>query len=183
MYYPRLKEKYKKYIIHKLQKKLNIHSVMAIPKLVKIVLSKGVGLAVSDKKMIDYAIDELSLISGQKAIPCFSKKDEAGFKLRKNIPIGCKVTLRNNMMYEFFDRLVTIALPRVRDFKGVVKNSFDGRGNYNLGIKEQIIFPEIDIDKISKIYGLNINFVTSTNSNYQAKHLLEFLGLPFEKNK
>jgi large subunit ribosomal protein L5 len=181
MYYPRLKKLYYENIVNKLKHVLGVKSIMSVPKMVKIVLSKGIGKAILDKKLITYGIEELSLITGQKAVPCFSKKDEAGFKLRKNIAIGCKVTLRSNIMYEFFDRVVTVALPRVRDFRGLDINSFDGRGNYNLGLKEQIIFPEIDIDKINQVSGLNINFVTSTNSDNQAKHLLQLLGLPFKK--
>ena len=147
----------------------------------KIVISKGVGAAVSDKKLIDHAVEELTLISGQKAIATLSKKDVASFKLRKGTPIGAKVTLRGDRMYEFLDRLITIALPRVRDFQGVKSDGFDGRGNYNLGIKEQIIFPEINIDKVNKISGMDITFVTTTNSDKEAKALLTNLGLPFKK--
>ena len=154
---------------------------MQVPSLEKIVISKGVGAAVSDKKLIDHAVEELTLISGQKAIATLSKKDVASFKLRKGTPIGAKVTLRGDRMYEFLDRLITIALPRVRDFQGVKSDGFDGRGNYNLGIKEQIIFPEINIDKVNKISGLDITFVTSTNSDKEAKALLTNLGLPFKK--
>ena len=135
----------------------------------------------SDKKLIDYAVEELTLISGQKAIATLSKKDVASFKLRKGTPIGAKVTLRGDRMYEFLDRLITIALPRVRDFQGIKADGFDGRGNYNLGIKEQIIFPEINIDKVNKISGMDITFVTNTNSNKEAKALLTDLGLPFKK--
>ena len=154
---------------------------MQVPSLEKIVISKGVGAAVSDKKLIDHAVEELTLISGQKAIATLSKKDVASFKLRKGTPIGAKVTLRGDRMYEFLDRLITIALPRVRDFQGVKSDGFDGRGNYNLGIKEQIIFPEINIDKVNKISGMDITFVTSTNSDKEAKALLTNLGLPFKK--
>ena len=154
---------------------------MQVPSLEKIVISKGVGAAVSDKKLIDHAVEELTLISGQKAIATLSKKDVASFKLRKGTPIGAKVTLRGDRMYEFLDRLITIALPRVRDFQGVKSDGFDGRGNYNLGIKEQIIFPEINIDKINKISGMDITFVTTTNSDKEAKALLTDLGLPFKK--
>jgi large subunit ribosomal protein L5 len=146
------------------------------------VLSRGVGAAVADKKLVDHAVDELTMISGQKALSTLSKKDVASFKLRKGMPIGAKVTLRGDKMYEFFDRLVTAALPRVRDFQGVKADGFDGRGNYNLGIQEQIIFPEIDIDKVHKIAGMDITFVTSANTDKEAKSLLNELGMPFKKN-
>ena len=155
---------------------------MQVPKLKKIVISKGVGAAVSDKKLIDYAIEEVTNISGQKAISTISKKDVATFKLRKGMPIGVKVTLRGERMFEFLDRLVTSALPRVRDFNGIKSTGFDGRGNYNLGITEQIIFPEINIDKVNKISGMDITFVTSANTDKEAKSLLTELGLPFKKN-
>ena len=155
---------------------------MQVPHLEKIVLSRGVGAAVSDKKLIDYAVDELTNITGQKAVSTISKKDVASFKLRKGMPIGAKVTLRGERMYEFLDRLVTTALPRVRDFQGIKATGFDGRGNYNLGVTEQIIFPEIDIDKVNKINGMDITFVTSANTDKEAKSLLNELGLPFKKN-
>ena len=155
---------------------------MQVPKLEKIVLSRGVGAAVADKKLVDHAVDELTMISGQKALSTLSKKDVASFKLRKGMPIGVKVTLRGDKMYEFFDRLVTAALPRVRDFQGVKADGFDGLGNYNLGIQEQIIFPEIDIDKVHKIAGMDITFVTSANTDKEAKSLLNELGMPFKKN-
>ena len=159
----------------------SLSNIMEVPKLQKIVISKGVGAAVADKKLIEHAVEELTSISGQKAIATLSKKDVASFKLRKGTPIGAKVTLRGDRMYEFLDRLITIALPRVRDFQGVKSDGFDGRGNYNLGIKEQIIFPEINIDKVNKISGMDITFVTSTNSDKEAKALLTYLGLPFKK--
>ena len=155
---------------------------MQVPKLEKIVLSRGVGAAVADKKLIDHAIDELTMITGQKAISTLSKKDVASFKLRKGMPIGAKVTLRAERMYEFLDRLVTAALPRVRDFQGVKAKGFDGRGNYTLGITEQIIFPEIDIDKVNRINGMDITFVTSAQTDQEAKSLLTELGIPFKKN-
>ena len=180
-YSPRLKDDYSKKIIKDLQGKLELKNVMQVPSLEKIVISRGVGAAVSDKKLIDHAVEELTLISGQKAIATLSKKDVASFKLRKGTPIGAKVTLRGDRMYEFLDRLITIALPRVRDFQGVKSDGFDGRGNYNLGIKEQIIFPEINIDKVNKISGMDITFVTNTNSDKEAKALLTDLGLPFKK--
>ena len=180
-YLPRLKGDYSKKIIKDLQGKLELKNVMQVPTLDKIVISRGVGAAVSDKKLIDYAVEELTLISGQKAVATLSKKDVASFKLRKGTPIGAKVTLRGDRMYEFLDSLITIALPRVRDFQGIKSDGFDGRGNYNLGIKEQIIFPEINIDKVNKISGMDITFVTNTNSDKEAKELLTELGLPFKK--
>ena len=178
---PRLKEDYSNKIVKELKDKLGLTNIMQVPTLEKIVISRGVGAAVSDKKLIDYAVEELTLISGQKAIATLSKKDVASFKLRKGTPIGAKVTLRGDRMYEFLDRLITIALPRVRDFQGIKSDGFDGRGNYNLRIKEQIIFPEINIDKVNKISGMDITFVTNTNSNKEAKALLTDLGLPFKK--
>ena len=181
-YVPRLKEDYKSRIKAALTEEFGYKNVMQVPKLQKIVISKGVGAAVADKKLIEYAVDELTKISGQKAISTISKKDVAAFKLRKGMPIGVKVTLHGNKMYEFLDRLVTASLPRVRDFRGVKANGFDGRGNYNLGITEQIIFPEIDIDKVNKISGMDITFVTTANTDKEAKSLLTELGLPFKKN-
>lgn len=178
---PRLKEEYSSKIVNELKDKLDLTNIMQVPSLEKIIISRGVGAAVSDKKLIDHAVEELTLISGQKAIATLSKKDVASFKLRKGTPIGAKVTLRGDRMYEFLDRLITIALPRVRDFQGIKADGFDGRGNYNLGIKEQIIFPEINIDKVNKISGMDITFVTNTNSNKEAKALLTDLGLPFKK--
>ena len=180
-YSPRLKDDYSKKITKDLQGKLELKNVMQVPTLDKIVISRGVGAAVSDKKLIDHAVEELTLISGQKAVATLSKKDVASFKLRKGTPIGAKVTLRGDRMYEFLDRLITIALPRVRDFQGIKSDGFDGRGNYNLGIKEQIIFPEINIDKVNKISGMDITFVTNTNSDKESKALLTNLGLPFKK--
>ena len=178
---PRLKEEYSSKIVKELKDKLDLTNIMQVPSLEKIIISRGVGAAVSDKKLIDHAVEELTLISGQKAIATLSKKDVASFNLRKGTPIGAKVTLRGDIMYEFLDRLITIALPRVRDFQGIKADGFDGRGNYNLGIKEQIIFPEINIDKVNKIAGMDITFVTNTNSNKEAKALLINLGLPFKK--
>ena len=181
-YVPRLKQDYEGRIKSALTEEFGYKNIMQVPKLQKIVISKGVGAAVADKKLIDYAVDELTKISGQKAVSTISKKDVATFKLRKGMPIGAKVTLRGNKMYEFLDRLVTASLPRVRDFRGVKPNGFDGRGNYNLGITEQIIFPEIDIDKVNKISGMDITFVTSAGTDKEAKSLLNELGLPFKKN-
>ncbi len=181
-YVARLKQEYKEKVIPALTEEFGYKNVMQVPKLEKIVLSRGVGAAVADKKLIDHAVDELTKISGQKAVATICKKDVASFKLRKGMPIGAKVTLRGEQMYEFLDRLVTTALPRVRDFNGIKANGFDGRGNYNLGVTEQIIFPEIDIDKINKISGMDITFVTSAETDKEAKSLLTELGLPFKKN-
>lgn len=180
-YSPRLKEEYRERIVQTLTEEFDYKNVMMVPKLEKIVISRGVGAAVADKKLIDHAVEELTTISGQKAIATISKKDVASFKLRKGMPIGAKVTLRGERMYEFLDRLITIALPRVRDFQGIKANGFDGRGNYNLGVTEQIIFPEIDIDKINRISGMDITFVTSAETDQEAKSLLTALGLPFKK--
>jgi large subunit ribosomal protein L5 len=181
-YQPRLKQEFNDRIVSTLTEEFGYKNVMQVPNLEKIVLSRGVGAAVSDKKLIDYAVDELTTITGQKAVSTISKKDVASFKLRKGMPIGAKVTLRGDRMYEFLDRLVTVALPRVRDFQGIKATGFDGRGNYNLGITEQIIFPEIDIDKVNKINGMDITFVTSAGTDKEAKSLLNELGLPFKKN-
>jgi len=181
-YTPRLKQEYRDRIISALTEEFGYKNVMQVPKLEKIVLSRGVGAAVADKKLIDHAIDELTLISGQRAISTMSKKDVASFKLRKGMPIGAKVTLRGERMFEFLDRLITSALPRVRDFGGIRATGFDGRGNYNLGVTEQIIFPEIDIDKVNKISGMDISFVTSAATDKEAKSLLGELGIPFKNN-
>ncbi len=181
-YIPRLKKEYKERVIKALHDEFGYKNIMEVPKLQKIVVSRGVGAAVADKKLIDHAVEELSTITGQKAIATISKKDVAAFKLRKGMPIGAKVTLRGERMYEFLDRLVTSALPRVRDFQGIKATGFDGRGNYNLGITEQIIFPEINIDKINRISGMDITFVTSASTDKEAKSLLAELGLPFKKN-
>ena len=181
-YVPRLKQEYKERVISSLTEEFSYSNVMQVPKLEKIVLSRGVGAAVADKKLIDHAVDELTAITGQKAVSTISKKDVASFKLRKGMPIGAKVTLRGDRMYEFLDRLITSALPRVRDFNGIKATGFDGRGNYNLGITEQIIFPEIDIDKVNRINGMDITFVTTASTDKEAKSLLTELGLPFKKN-
>jgi large subunit ribosomal protein L5 len=181
-YTPRLKKEYNERIVNNLKETFSYKSVMQVPKLEKIVLSRGVGDAVADKKLIDHAVDELTMITGQKAISTLSKKDVASFKLRKGMPIGAKVTLRAERMYEFLDRLVTAALPRVRDFQGVKAKGFDGRGNYTLGITEQIIFPEINIDKVNRINGMDITLVTSAQTDQEAKSLLTELGIPFKKN-
>jgi large subunit ribosomal protein L5 len=182
-YTARLAEKYKKDVVPALMKKFGYTSVMQAPKLEKICLNRGINGAVSDKKLVDISIEELTTITGQKAVPTISKKDISNFKLRKGIPIGARVTLRGIKMYEFLDRLVASALPRVRDFKGVNEKAFDGRGNYTLGITEQIIFPEVDIDKVNKITGLDITFVTTANTNEEAYELLKELGMPFRNAK
>ncbi|MEO6550058.1 MAG: 50S ribosomal protein L5 [Ferruginibacter sp.] len=179
-YAPRLVDKYKKEVIPALMKKFGYTTVMQAPKLTKICVNRGVNGAVTDKKLVDIAVDELSNITGQKAVSTMSKKDISNFKLRKNMPIGAKVTLRGVKMYEFLDRLVSVALPRVRDFKGINDKAFDGRGNYTLGITEQIIFPEIDIDKVNKITGMDITFVTTASTNEEAFELLKELGMPFK---
>ena len=180
---PRLADKYKKEIVPALMKKFSYKTVMQAPKLTKICLNRGVNGAVTDKKLIDVAVDELSNITGQKAVATMSKKDISNFKLRKNMPIGARVTLRGVKMYEFLDRLVSVSLPRVRDFKGINDKAFDGRGNYTLGVTEQIIFPEIDIDKVNKITGLDITFVTTAATNEEAFELLKELGMPFKNTK
>jgi large subunit ribosomal protein L5 len=182
-YTPRLADKYKKEVVPALVKKFGYKSVMQAPKLEKISINRGVNGSVLDKKLVDVAISELEQITGQKAVSTHSKKDISNFKLRKGLPIGARVTLRGEKMYEFLDRLVSIALPRVRDFKGISDKSFDGRGNYTLGITEQIIFPEIDIDKVTKITGMDITFVTSAQTNEEAYELLKELGLPFRNSK
>jgi large subunit ribosomal protein L5 len=181
MYTPRLKTKYSEEIVARLQEKYSYKSVMQVPKLQKICLNQGIGDAVTDKKMVDHACDEMTLITGQKAVATKSKKDISNFKLRKGMPIGARITLRGDRMYEFLDRFITSSLPRVRDFRGINAKGFDGRGNYNLGIKEQIIFPEIDIDKVNKITGMDITFVTSAPTDEEAKSLLTEFGLPFKK--
>lgn len=181
--HPRLADKYKKEVVPALMKKFSYKTVMQAPKLTKICLNRGVNGAVTDKKLIDIAIDELSNITGQKAVATMSKKDISNFKLRKNMPIGARVTLRGVKMYEFLDRLVSVSLPRVRDFKGINDKAFDGRGNYTLGVTEQIIFPEIDIDKVNKITGLDITFVTTATTNEEAYELLKELGMPFKNVK
>lgn len=180
-YVARLKKEYSERIVDSLKQEFGYNNVMQVPKLQKIVVSRGIGAAVADKKLIDHAVEELSNITGQRAVPTISKKDVAAFKLRRGMPIGAKVTLRGERMYEFLDRLVTSALPRVRDFQGIKASGFDGRGNYSLGVTEQIIFPEINIDKINRINGMDITFVTSANTDKEAKSLLTELGLPFKK--
>ncbi|MCU0418858.1 MAG: 50S ribosomal protein L5 [Cyclobacteriaceae bacterium] len=176
---PRLKEKYQKEIVQNLKQKFQYSSVMQVPKIQKICINKGIGAAVADKKLIDQGVEELTTITGQKAVATRSKKDISNFKLRNNQAIGAKVTLRGDRMYEFMDRLMNVALPRVRDFKGVSDKGFDGRGNYTLGVKEQIIFPEISIDKVNKINGMDITFVTTANTDEESYELLKAFGMPF----
>jgi len=182
-YTPRLKNKYREEVIPSLMKRFGYTSVMQVPKLEKIAINRGVNGAVNDKKLIDIALDELTTISGQKAVSTMSKKDISNFKLRKNMPIGARVTLRGEKMYEFLDRLISIALPRVRDFKGINEKSFDGRGNYTMGVTEQIIFPEVDIDKVNRITGMDITFVTTARTDEEAYELLKEMGMPFKNVK
>jgi large subunit ribosomal protein L5 len=179
----RLRDKYVNEIVPALKEKFAYKSVMQVPKVTKIVINKGIGAAVADKKLIDAGVEELTIISGQKAVATMSKKAISNFKLRENMPIGVKVTLRGQKMYEFLDRLTTVSLPRVRDFKGISDKGFDGRGNYTLGVKEQIIFPEISIDKVNKISGMDITFVTTASTDQEAYALLQQLGMPFANSK
>ncbi|WP_185868840.1 50S ribosomal protein L5 [Blattabacterium cuenoti] len=181
MYQSNLQKLYKKEIVPDLIKKFGYRTVMEVPKLKKIVIHQGIGLSVFDKKIIDFSMKEITNITGQKSVFCYSKHDESGFKLRKGMVIGIKVTLRRTKMFEFLERLIFISLPRVRDFNGVKNSSFDGYGNYNMGISEQIIYPEINIDKIKKNMGMNITFVTSTTKDIEAKNLLSSFGIPFKK--
>jgi large subunit ribosomal protein L5 len=180
-YTPRLKTKYQKEVVPALMQQFNYSSVMQVPRLQKICINQGIGDATGDKKMVDAAAQELSVIVGQKAVATRAKRSVSNFKLREGMPIGVRVTLRGERMYEFLDRFITIALPRVRDFRGVNDRSFDGKGNYTLGITEQIIFPEIDIDKVSKIMGMDISFVTSAGTDAEAFALLKEMGIPFVK--
>lgn len=179
-YVPRLKNKYRDQVVPALMKQFNYTSVMQVPRLVKIAVNQGVGEATGDKKLIDAAINELTTIVGQKAVSTKARKAISNFKVRENMPIGVRVTLRNERMYDFLDRFITVALPRVRDFKGINDKSFDGRGNYTMGINEHIIFPEIDIDKVSRMAGYDISFVTTANTDAEALALLKELGLPFK---
>lgn len=176
---PRLKERYKKEIVPALKEKFDFSSVMQVPKITKVCINKGIGDAVADKKLVDTGVDEISQITGQKAVPTIAKKSVSNFKLREGMPIGARVTLRGERMYEFLDRLMNVALPRVRDFRGVNDKGFDGRGNYTLGVKEQIIFPEISIDKVNRISGMDITIVTNTNSDEESYELLKAFGMPF----
>lgn len=180
-YQPRLKVKYRNEVVSTLSEKFGYKSVMSVPRLQKIVVSQGIGDAVGDKKLIDSAIQDVSTITGQRAVATISKKDISNFKLRKGMPIGTKVTLRGDKMYEFLDRLLSVALPRTRDFRGVSAKGFDGSGNFNMGVKEHIIFPEIDIDKVSRIMGMDITFVTNAETDEEAKALMDAFGFPFTK--
>lgn len=180
---PRLKDKYLQEVVPALKNRFQYKSVMQVPKLTKVVINKGIGAAVADKKLVDVGVEELTTISGQKAVATISKQAISNFKLRENMPIGAKVTLRGNKMYEFLDRLATVALPRVRDFKGINDKGFDGRGNYTLGVKEQIIFPEISIDKVTRISGMDITFVTTAGTDEEGLELLKALGMPFANQK
>ncbi len=180
-YVVRLKERYRKEVVPALMEKFNYKNPMQVPRLVKICLNQGVGDATGDKKLIDNAIAEMTMIAGQKAVPTRARRSVSNFKLREGMPIGVRVTLRGDRMYEFLDRLITIALPRVRDFRGVNDKSFDGRGNYNMGLSEQIVFPEIDLDKIPRVTGMDITFVTTAKTDTEAYELLKELGLPFKK--
>ncbi|HMN88892.1 MAG TPA: 50S ribosomal protein L5 [Saprospiraceae bacterium] len=182
-YVPRFKEKYLKEVAPALMEQFQYDSVMEIPRLVKICLNQGVGAATQDKKLIDNAVAEMSLIAGQKAVAVKAKRSVSNFKLREGMPIGVRATLRNDQMYEFLDRLVTVALPRVRDFRGINDKSFDGKGNYSMGITEHIIFPEIDLDKVSRITGMDITFVTTAKTDAEALALLRLLGLPFRNQQ
>ncbi len=178
---PRLKDKYRNEIVSSLKEHFQYTSVMQVPKLTKISINKGIGAAVADKKLVDVGVEELTTISGQKAVPTKAKNSISNFKLREGMPIGARVTLRGDKMYEFLDRLMTVALPRVRDFRGIKDKGFDGRGNYTLGVKEQIIFPEISIDKVNKITGMDITFVTTAKTDEESFELLKAFGLPFAK--
>ena len=178
---PTLKAKYQSEIVPALQEKFQYKSVMEVPRLQKICLNQGLGQAVADKKVLESALADMSSIAGQKAVPSMSRKDISNFKLRKGMPIGARVTLRGDKMYEFLERLVAVALPRVRDFRGINPKGFDGKGNYNLGITEQIIFPEIDIEKVNKILGMDITFVTTAKTNEEGLALLKEFGMPFKK--
>lgn len=179
-YVPRLKKKYKEEIVPKLHDQFKYKSIMEVPRLVKIAVNQGLGDATQDKKVVDSAIEELTAITGQKVVPTKAKKSVSNFKLREDMTIGARVTLRDEKMYEFLDRLVSVALPRVRDFRGINDNSFDGRGNYSLGITEHIIFPEIDLDKVNKIKGMDVTFVTTAKTDAEALALLKELGMPFK---
>lgn len=181
MYTPRLKEVYSKSVVSALQEKFGYQNVMQVPRLTKICLNQGLGAAVADKKIVDQAVEEMTIIAGQKAVPTKSKKAISNFKLRENMPIGARVTLRGDQMYEFLDRLIAVSLPRVRDFAGLNAKGFDGRGNYTMGVTEQIIFPEIVIDKVNRINGMDITFVTTAESDEECHALLKEFGLPFKK--
>lgn len=181
MYTPRLRDKYRNEVVAALMKQFNYSSVMQVPRIQKICINQGLGDAVGDKRLVEHAVQEMTTIAGQKAVASYSKKDISNFKLRKGMPIGARVTLRGERMYEFLDRLLSVSLPRTRDFRGVKATGFDGRGNFTMGVKEQIIFPEIDIDKTKGITGMDITFVTSARTDEEAKALLTEFGFPFSK--
>lgn len=178
---PRIKDKYLKEVVPALMEKFQYKSIMQVPKITKVAINKGIGAATADKKLVDVGVEELTMISGQRAVPTIAKRSVSNFKLREGMPIGARVTLRGEKMYEFIDRLISVALPRVRDFRGINEKGFDGRGNYTLGVKEQIIFPEISIDKISRISGMDITFVTTAKTDEESYELLKALGLPFRR--
>ena len=182
-YYPRLKKKYREEVVPALMEKFQYKTIMQVPKIEKICLNQGVGAATQDKKLVDAALSEMTMIAGQKAVPTKAKKSVSNFKLREGMTIGARVTLRHDRMYEFLDRLITVALPRVRDFRGINDKSFDGRGNFSMGITEQIIFPEIDLDKVAKITGLDVTFVTSAKTDAEALELLKLMGIPFKNQR
>lgn len=182
-YIPRLKTKYQEEVVPKLMEQFQYKSIMEVPKIVKVCLNQGVGAATQDKKLVDNAMAEMTMIAGQKAVATKAKKSVSNFKLREGMPIGVRVTLRNDQMYEFMDRLINVALPRVRDFRGINDKSFDGKGNYSMGVTEHIIFPEIDLDKVSKITGMDITFVTTAKSDKEALELLKLMGLPFRNQQ
>ncbi|NLF42161.1 MAG: 50S ribosomal protein L5 [Bacteroidales bacterium] len=182
-YVPRLREKYTKEVVPALKDQFQYKNNMEVPRLMKICLNQGLGSAISDKKLIDAAVDEMTQISGQKAVQTKSRKDISNFKLRKGMPIGVRVTLRGDKMYEFLDRLIAVSLPRIRDFRGINEKGFDGKGNYTVGVSEQIIFPEINIDKVSKMMGMDITFVTSAKNDQEAYALLKEFGMPFKNAK
>ncbi len=181
-YVPRLRKKYFEEVVPAMQAKFNYRNGMQVPRITKVVLNQGVGSAVNDKKLVDAAIDEMTKITGQKAVATISRKAISNFKLRVNMPIGCKVTLRGERMYDFIDRLISISMPRIRDFQGLNVKGFDGRGNWTMGITEQIIFPEIDIDKVNRITGMDITFVTTAETDEESLELLRLLGFPFKKD-
>ncbi|MDB2588699.1 50S ribosomal protein L5 [Bacteroidia bacterium] len=181
-YTPRLRTKYFEEVIPAMQAKFNYKNSMQVPKITKVVLNQGIGAAVNDKKIVDAAVEEMTKITGQKAVPTLSKKAISNFKLRENMPIGCKVTLRQEKMFDFLDRFISVSLPRVRDFQGLMVKGFDGRGNFTMGITEQIIFPEIDIDKVNRISGMDITIVTSAETDEESLELLRLIGFPFQKN-
>ncbi len=178
---PRIKEKYLNEVIPALMEKFQYKSIMQVPKIAKVAINKGIGAATADKKLVDVGVEELTIISGQMAVPTIAKKSVSNFKLREGMPIGARVTLRGDKMYEFIDRLISVALPRVRDFRGINEKGFDGRGNYTLGVKEQIIFPEISIDKVSRISGMDVTFVTTAQTDEESYELLKAIGMPFRK--